>query len=371
MSQLDYQRASANSAVRDLRACRSPACTVPHNQLLPRCAHAADAAAPSFSLQAPSGLSSDEEDEADSAAVTSSSSSRQRQRRSSLGGVRPLAPAELALAEVTVRLGAQLRLGAEKTVAAFERALADIDAQEAAALAAVAAQRAAQQQALAAAEEAAAAQRAAQRTQLLTGLRSQHQQKAAEGERQVQQLEAAMKQQQQAAAAAAAAAAKAAADKQAAAEAVAAAERQRQQQEAVQQAAADQAATDAAAAAVTQRKQVAATAAVQASGLRIAPSAAEWEKQCAEALAAAQVRSVEWLGGWFAAAHCLACPFVKHTWALVACCQHSFHPTPPCPCLPCPVPALPRAFPALRRHPSSRLWTTARCATRSGPSTSL
>ena len=64
-----------------------------------------------------------------------------------------------------------------------------------------------------------------------------------------------------------------------------------------QQAAADQAAAEATTAAVAQRKQAAATAAVQASGLRIAPSATEWEKQWAEALAVAQVRCMEWRRG--------------------------------------------------------------------------
>ncbi|KAI7837388.1 hypothetical protein COHA_008755 [Chlorella ohadii] len=242
-----------------------------------------DAPAPSFSLQAPSGLSSDDEDEVDSKAAS-------RRRRSSTGagaGVRPLAPAELALAEVTARLERQLRVQSQQKVAAFERAMLALEAAEAAALAAVEQQQEEAAAALAAAEAAAEQQRAAQRSQLLTGLRSQHQAKAQEGQRKVQQLEAAVRQQAEAAAAAAAAAAKADQDRRAAAEAAAHTEQQRAAAAAEQAAAADKAAADAAAAKAQQKKAAAAAAAAQASGLRIAPSAAEWEKQCAEALAAA------------------------------------------------------------------------------------
>ncbi len=204
--------------------------------------------------------------------------------------MRPLAPAELALAEVTARLERQLRVQSQQKVAAFERAMLALEAAEAAALAAVEQQQEEAAAALAAAEAAAEQQRAAQRSQLLTGLRSQHQAKAQEGQRKVQQLEAAVRQQAEAAAAAAAAAAKADQDRRAAAEAAAHAEQQRAAAAAEQAAAADKAAADAAAAKAQQKKAAVAAAAAQASGLRIAPSAAEWEKQCAEALAAAQVR---------------------------------------------------------------------------------
>lgn len=305
----------------------------------------ADAAGPSFSLQAPSGMSSDDEDEVDSSAAAAG-----RRRRSSLGGVRPLAPAEAALAEVTARLERLAATEGAKRVAAFERALADLDADEAAALAAVEQQRAADQQQLAAAEAEAAAQRAAQRTRLLTGLRSQHQQKAAEGQRAVQQLEAAVRQQQEAAAAAAAASAKAAADRKAAADAAVAAEQQRAATAAEQQAAADKAAAEAAAAKAEQRKAATAAVAAQSSGVRVAPSAAAWEKQCAEALAAAKVRA----------------GFVVTLNRCCACYQHptfAFLSTPPTPIAPPPLPTP-------RRRPRP-LCLTARCATRSGPSTSL
>lgn len=242
-----------------------------------------DATGPSFSMQAPSGLSSDDEEEEVTSAAAGAGTSRRR--RSSLGGVRPLAPAELALAEATCQLERLMRQESQRKVAAFERQLADIDADEAAELAAVEAQRTQQAADVAAGEAAAANARQEQRSALLSGLRSQHQQKAAEGQRKVQQLEAALAQQREAAAAAA----KAQAERQAAAQAAAQSEQQRQQQEAAAKAASDAAAAEAAAAAKAQHKQqVAVVSAAQASGLRIAPSAAQWEKQCAEALAAAQ-----------------------------------------------------------------------------------
>ncbi|KAI3431256.1 hypothetical protein D9Q98_004319 [Chlorella vulgaris] len=252
-----------------------------------------EAAAPSFSLQAPSGLSSDEEGEGE----VDSGAAAGRRRRRSLGGVRPLTAAELALAEVTAQLESSLRVQAQKKVAAFERALLDIDAAEAAALAAAAA--AHQQAALQAAadEVAAAAARQQQRSQLLSGLRSQTQAKAEEGKRRVQRLEAAVQQQQQQDAAAAAAAARAQQEQQAAAQAAAAAKAQRQQQAAAQQqqqevaaqaAATDKAASQAAANATAAAEPSKPAAAPQSSGLRIAASAADWERQCAEQLAAAQ-----------------------------------------------------------------------------------
>ncbi|EFN53838.1 hypothetical protein CHLNCDRAFT_135914 [Chlorella variabilis] len=241
-----------------------------------------EAAAPSFSLQAPSGLSSDdEEEEVDSGAAAAAG---RRRRLSAPAGVRPLTAAELALAEVTARLEAQLRVGAQKKVAAFERALLDIEADEAAELAAAASQCAAAAAAAAKAEADAQQARQRQRAALLSGLRSQHQQKAEEGERKVQQLEAAVRQQQEAAAAAA----KARAEQQAAMQAAAQAEAVQRQQAAAQQAAAEAATAEAAAAAAAQRSAAAAAAAARGSGVRIAPSAAEWEKQCAAALAEAQ-----------------------------------------------------------------------------------
>lgn len=71
-------------------------------------AAASDAASPSFAIQAPSGLTDSEdesEEECEEAGVVES------RRRSSLGaGVRPLSPAEVALAELTARLEKQLRV---------------------------------------------------------------------------------------------------------------------------------------------------------------------------------------------------------------------------------------------------------------------
>lgn len=283
--------------------------------------------------------------------------------------MRPLAPAELALAEVTARLERQLRVQSQQKVAAFERAMLDLEAAEAAALAAVAQQREEAAAAQAAAEAAAEQQRAAQRSQLLTGLRSQHQAKAKEGERKVQQLEAAVRQQAEAAAAAAAAAAKADQDRRAAADAAAQAERQRAAAAAEQAAAADKAAAEAAAAKAEQKKAAVAAAAAQASGLRVAPSAAEWEKQCAEALAAAQVGKVG-LAGLLVShvgGHCLLGG--QHDLLLLAAtvsptscaAKHACSPGP------CRIMLPPRAT----RPRSSRLWGTARCATRSAPLTSL
>ncbi|KAL4440598.1 hypothetical protein ABPG75_003599 [Micractinium tetrahymenae] len=74
---------------------------------------ASDAAAPSFSMQAPSGLSSDEEDEVDSAAVGAASRCRRHSAAAALG-VRPLAAAELALAEAAARLEQKQREAAQR-----------------------------------------------------------------------------------------------------------------------------------------------------------------------------------------------------------------------------------------------------------------
>ncbi|PSC71897.1 Nucleoporin GLE1 [Micractinium conductrix] len=209
-----------------------------------------------------------------------------------MGGVRPLAPAEAALAEATVRQQRQLAEQAQRKVAVLERALAEIELEEAAALAdvAVAGQRQAEEQA--AAEAAAAAARQQQRAALLTGLRSQHQQQAAEGQRRVQKLEAEAVRQAKAREAAAAAA-RAAAEQQAAAENAARSAQEQQQREVAAKSAADAQTADAAAQAAAQRKKEAAhakaaQAAAQASGVRIGASAAAWEKQCGDALAAAQ-----------------------------------------------------------------------------------
>lgn len=263
--------------------------------------------------------------------------------------MRPLAPAELALVEVTARLDRQLRVQSQQKVAAFERAMLALEAAEAAALAAVEQQREEAAAALAAAEAAAEQQRAAQRSQLLTGLRSQHQAKAQEGQRKVQQLEAAVRHQAEAAAAAAAAAAKADQERRAAADAAAHAERKRAAAAAEQAAAADKATAEAAAKA-EQKKAAAAAAAAQASGLRVAPSAAEWEKQCAEALAAAQVRRLRRSsGGIIRNACCFGLPVCR--------CQSTMH--------------FGVCLPPHCRPQSSRLLTTVRCGTRSVQSTSL
>ena len=287
-------------------------------------------------------------------------SRRRRSSGASALGVRALAPAELALAEAVARQQGRLHADNQKRVAAFERALADLEADEVAALAAVAAQRAAAQQELAATEAAAEAARAAHRTQLLTGLRSQHQQKAVEGQRRVQQLEAAVRQQQEAAAAAAAAAAasaKAAAERQAAVATTAKAQAQQAAAAAQQQAAADQATAHAAAAAAEKKQAAAAAVATQASGLRIAPSAAEWERQCAEALAAAQVGGV-----------CFErrCCQRAEVWKVG---RSGLVRRGDAQALAKPSPSLP--LPARTRRLSSRLWRTAQCATRSAPLTSL
>ena len=73
-------------------------------------AAASEGASPSFAIQAPSGLTDSEgesDGEGEEAGVVES------RRRSSLGaGVRPLSPAEVALAELTTRLEKQLRVGA-------------------------------------------------------------------------------------------------------------------------------------------------------------------------------------------------------------------------------------------------------------------
>jgi chemotaxis protein histidine kinase CheA len=239
----------------------------------------ADGPAPSFSLHAPSGLSSDD-DEGQEAQSGAPAGGREERR---LSGVRRPTPAELALADVTAQLASRLRLESQRKVMDLERALLEIEAEEAAAAAAAAAAKDKAAAEAAAAEAEAAAARRQQRTQLLSELRNDARAKATEGERQVAQLEAAMKKQQEAAAAAA----KAQAEKKAAAEAAAKAEAQRQKQQAEAKAAAEQAATQAAKEAA--EKQRAAAVAPPADGLRIAPSAAEWERQCAQKLAEAQV----------------------------------------------------------------------------------
>lgn len=239
----------------------------------------ADGPAPSFSLHAPSGISSDDDDgqEALSRAPAGSRGGRR------LSGVRRLTPAELALAEVAAQVDSRLRLESQKKVVDLERALLEIEADEAAAAAAAAADKDRAAADAAAAEAEAAAARRQQRSQLLSKLRDDAKAEAAKGERQVAQLEAAMKKKQEAAAAAA----KAQAEKKAAAEAAAKEEAQRQKQQAEAKKAAEQA--SALAAKEAAEKQREASAAAPAAGLRIAPSAAEWERQCAQQLAEAQV----------------------------------------------------------------------------------
>lgn len=218
-------------------------------------------------------------------------------------GVRPLSPAELALVQLTAQLDEQLKLATQSRVAELERALADIDAAEAAEVAAVSMRQQQHVQALEVAEEAAQLRRQQEKQQLLTGLRTEHQAKAAEGQRKVEQLEQAARQKQEeerrrreAAAAAAAVEEERKAKEETAAAAAAEARLTQQQAEQDQKATEEKASQErqqqaqAAAEAVSQAaSSTAAAAAVQqGSGLRIAPSAAEWEKQCAERLKAAQ-----------------------------------------------------------------------------------
>ena len=112
-------------------------------------------------------------------------------------GVRPLSPAELALVQLTAQLDEQLKLATQSRVAELERALADIDAAEAAEVAAVSMRQQQHVQALEVAEEAAQLRRQQEKQQLLTGLRTEHQAKAAEGQRKVEQLEQAARQKQE------------------------------------------------------------------------------------------------------------------------------------------------------------------------------
>lgn len=255
-----------------------------------------DAATPSFSMQVPSGWTDDEDDGEE---VVSS------RRRSSVGaGVRPLSPAEAALAQLTAVMEEQLRLSTQRKVAVLERELAEIDAAEAEAVAAVAVQQAAAAQAVADAEAAAVARRAQERAQLLSGLRSEHRQSAAEGQRKVEAAEQqariqAEEEARRKAAAAAAVAAAAEAEhkaKEAAAVAKQAAEAQQKiAAEAQQAAAAEKAAAEQQAAQQQQQQQPNGGAAASkdkeggpAPVLRIAASAAAWERECAKALAAAQ-----------------------------------------------------------------------------------
>ncbi|GAB4823632.1 hypothetical protein N2152v2_010678 [Parachlorella kessleri] len=279
---------------------------------------ASEAATPSFQIQAPSGLTDSEgESDGEGGQEADSGASWDSRRRGSLGaaGLRPLSPAEVALAELTARLEAQLQVQGQLRVARLERTLLELDAEELEAQLGAQRERQKQQAEVAKADEAQRAQQAQQRQQLLAKLRAEHDQKsreaqdqlakkeeAARAEAQRQKREAQRRQQE------AQQAQQEAAEAQRAEQAAAQAQAQAQEASRKTQ---DDAAVAAAAALEAQAKQKAAeaatgaekdhhaaAAAAAAAGVvappqepfpeRVSPSAAQWRLHCAERLKAAQ-----------------------------------------------------------------------------------
>ncbi|KAL4527124.1 hypothetical protein Ndes2526B_g09162 [Nannochloris sp. 'desiccata'] len=232
---------------------------------------------PAFSLQAPSGdwYSSSGSDSDDKYGRKLS-----RRRISSLGAsIRPVTALEVALAETTARLGQNLQLKAQRRVSGFQRELLDIEAQEHRAEEAAAQLSQQESNALAATDREFEARRAQDREHMISSLRTVHEQQAEQAARKVAELEAAerkeVEERERALAAANAkvdaARAKAEADAAAAEEAKA----KRDQAEAERIAA--------------EKKQQERGAGTNKHGIHtIAPSAAEFQKRCAERLAAAK-----------------------------------------------------------------------------------
>jgi nucleoporin GLE1 len=239
---------------------------------------------PAFSIQAPSGGSysssdSDDDDTYDSRLA--------RRRASSVGAsIRPVSALEVALAETTARLSQNLQLKAQRRVSGFQRELLDIETQERRAEQAAAQRSQQESNALAATDREFEARRAQDREQMISSLRTVHEQQAEQAARKVAELEAAERkeaEEQERARAAAKAKVEAAKAKVEAAKAKAQADAAAAVEAKAKR---DQADAERLAA---EKKQLESGAGTNKHGIRsIAPSAAEFQKRCAERLAAAK-----------------------------------------------------------------------------------
>jgi nucleoporin GLE1 len=187
----------------------------------------------------------------------------------------------VALAETTARLSQNLQLKAQRRVSGFQRELLDIETQERRAEEAAAQLSQQESNALAATDREFEARRAQDREQLISSLRTVHEQQAEQATRKVAELEAAERKEaeEQERAAAAAKAKVDAAKAKAKADAAAALEAKAKKEEA----------EAASIAAEKKQEKSGAGAGTSKDGIRsIAPSAAEFQKRCAERLTAAK-----------------------------------------------------------------------------------
>lgn len=235
---------------------------------------------PSFSLQAPSGVSDSDTD--DESIVES-------RRRSSIGAsVRPVSAYEVALAETTSRLSQQLQLKAQRRVSDFQRQLLEIETQERIA-AETAVQRCQQEMnALAATDRQLEARRAQDREQLISSLRTVHERQAEQAARTVAELEAAVRKEAEARERAAAEKAQREAQLKAEQEAEEQAKAKAQEQ-AQKKAEADKVAAEVAAAVAATTPSKDSLAGSNKHGIvSVAQSAVKLQQHCAERLASAK-----------------------------------------------------------------------------------
>lgn len=204
-----------------------------------------------------------------------------RRRRSSVGAsIRPVSALEVALAEMTARLSQNLQVKAQRRVSGFQRELLDIETQERRAEEAAAQLSRQESNALAATDREFETRRAQDREHMISSLRTVHEQQAEEAARKVAELEAAQRKEVEERERALAAAKAKVDAARAKAEADAAAEEEEQK------AKRDQAEAERI---VAEKRQQESAASTSKHGIHsIAPSAAEFQKRCAERLASAK-----------------------------------------------------------------------------------
>lgn len=237
---------------------------------------------PSFSLQAPSGVSDSDTDD---------DSIVQSRCRPSIGPiVRPVSAYEVALAETTSRLSQQLQLKAQRRVSGFQRELLEIEAEERVAAEAALWRCQQEMNALAATDRQLEARRAQDREQLISSLRTVHDRQAEQAARTVAELEAAVRKEAEARERAAAEKVQREAQLKAAQEAAAQAKaKAKAQEEAQKQAEAENSAAEVAAAAAVRKPSKDNLAGSNQHGIvSAAPSALELQQRYAKRLATAK-----------------------------------------------------------------------------------